>query len=299
MGQTVVGLFDDRDHAQKAVRDFIDHKFNSDKVSIVTTDPRGEFVRQPVTAEPGNQSGQGAAVGALSGAVVGGIFGLLVGASVLVIPGLGLLAAGPIVATAAGAGIGLIGGGLLGALIGLGIPKDQVQTYAEAIRRGGCVVAVEVADSDVARANEIMKKHNAVDVHQRSMYYQAQGFKEYDPNARPFTEEEAAAERERVRAYEQSNQPILTSPPPVDDATLRARFADNTSKNLTYNQWEPAYRFGWQTAQNPQMADFTRSEDQLRQMWEESNPGSYQMYRDAIYSGYSDAFSRRSGAKLY
>jgi len=291
MAQTIVGLFDDRDHAQHAVRDFLDHKFNSDKISIVTTDSRGEFLRQPVTAPAGNQSGQGAAVGALSGAVVGGIFGLLVGASVLVIPGLGLLAAGPLLVTAAGAGIGLIGGGLLGALIGLGIPKDQVQTYAEAIRRGGCIVAAEVNDSDIARANEIMKKHNAVDIHQRAAYYQAQGFTNYDPNAPAFSEEEAAAERERVRAFEQNNYR-------VDDAALQNRFQTAPPANLSYEQWEPAYRFGWQMGQSPQYTDFARSEGPLRDMWEQNNPNSYTMYREAIQSGFNDAFARKSSASV-
>jgi uncharacterized membrane protein len=306
MAQTVVGLFDDRDEAQRAVRDLLDHAFPTEKISIITTDPDGEFIRQPVTADPGNKSNQGVAVGAASGAVVGGIFGLLVGAGILLFPPLGVIAAGPVVATLAGAGVGALGGGILGGLIGLGIPKDQVQTYAEAIRRGGVVVAVQVNEADMTRANEIMKKHNAVDISQRAAYYQSQGFTQYDPNERPYTPAEIAAERERVRSqYSSMNAPVVGSRAPqvatttmVEDTVVRNRYDQSGNQGLAYQQWEPAYRYGWQLAQNPQFQGFSQGEPTIRQMWEQSNPGTYQLYRDAIHSGFEDAFARRTGPKM-
>jgi len=280
--------------AQGAVKDFLNHRFPPDKVSIITTDSRGEFMRQPVQSEPGNNAGTGAATGAVSGAVVGGIFGLLVGVGVLLIPGVGLFAAGPVVAALAGAGVGAVGGGILGALIGLGIPKDQVATYAEAIRRGGCLVAVEVNELDLSRANDILKGHHAVDVHQRSAYYHSQGFTNYDPSAPAYTPDQITEERARLRAMNTNAPPVSY---PSDVAQTRYN-AIPSNHGLTYQQWEPAYQFGWQLAQNPQFTSYTQSENTFRQMWEQSNPGTYATYRDAISAGYNDAFARRSGATV-
>ena len=308
MAQTVVGLFDDRDHAQHAVSDFLANDFAADRVSIITTDTRGEFVQQPITAEPGNKAGVGAATGLISGAIVGGIFGLLVGVGVLLIPGIGVLAAGPVATALAGAGIGAVGGGLLGALIGLGIPESQVSTYAEAIRRGGCLVAVEVNDADVAKANDIMKHHDAVDIHQRAAYYQSQGFTKYDPSAPAYTPEQIQEDRARRQAFYNANQQTVNAVPPtvgvnygsLGDETIRSRYnsVPSQTRSLTYQQWEPAYRFGWQLGQSNQYGTFSQSENMIRQSWEQSNPGTYDLYRDAIYAGFDDAYARRSGPKM-
>ena len=306
MTQTVVGLFDDRDDAQSAVKDFLNHKFAPDRVSIVTTDTHGEFVQQPVTKD-GNQAGSGAAAGLVSGAIVGGIFGLLVGVGVLLIPGVGILAAGPVAMTLAGAGIGAVGGGLLGALIGLGIPDHQVSTYAEAIRRGGCLLAVEVDDANIVDANDIMRKHGAVDIHQRAAYYQSQGFTQYDPKAPVYTQQQIADDRANMHTYNQNyqSQNFVNSPPPpigavmpVSDESVRTRYDSVSRQNLTYQQWEPAYRYGWQIGQNPQYHNFNQTETGIRQTWEQTNPGTYDLYRDAIHSGFEDAFARRSGPKM-
>ena len=45
--------------------------------------------------------------------------------TVVVVPGLGLVLAGPIAAALAGAGAGGVTGGLIGALIGAGIPEGE------------------------------------------------------------------------------------------------------------------------------------------------------------------------------
>ena len=49
----------------------------------------------------------------------------------LVIPGLGLIIAGPLAAGLAGAGAGGITGGLIGALVGSGIPEDRAKIYED------------------------------------------------------------------------------------------------------------------------------------------------------------------------
>lgn len=317
MAQTVVGLFDDAAHAQRAVKDLIASSFATDRVSIITSDPQGEFSQYSVDKH-GNKAAQGAATGAVSGALVGGTLGLLVGLGLLFVPVAapvaGLLAAGPIATTLTGAGVGAVGGGLLGGLIGLGIPEHHAHTYAEAIRRGSVLVAVEVNDMDVVKANDIMKRHGAVDVHQREAYYRQQGFTQYDPSSQPYTAEQVAQERERLRNYYGSTNAGMTGSPAMatggmvapnattttmaDDSVMRSRYSEHANQGITYEQWEPAYRFGWGLANNPAYQNWQQSEPMIRQQWEQANPGSYVIYREAIYAGFDDAFARRSGPKM-
>ena len=309
MPQTVVGLFDDRDAAQAAIKDFLKSDFPSDRISIITSDPKGEFVQQKIDHEGGTKSGEGAMAGAATGAVAGGIFGLLVGVGVLVFPAVGLVAAGPVAAMLAGAGVGALGGGLLGALIGLGIPQDHADTYAEAIRRGGCLVSMEVDEAQVFKANEIMKRHGAVDVHQRAQYFQQQGAR-YDPKARAFTAEEAERERMQWRAYASqkaaADREVIGVPSTTGQVAQASQTQGSVSPDqaafsqpgLTYEQWEPAYKFGWLAAQSPNCPSFDQCEANLRMQWEQTNPGTFEMYRPAIASGFDDAYSRRSGARM-
>ncbi len=58
------------------------------------------------------------------------------------IPGLGLIVAGPLAAALAGAGAGGLTGGLVGALVGSGIPEERAALYEEGIKNGGTVFGV-------------------------------------------------------------------------------------------------------------------------------------------------------------
>lgn len=88
---------------------------------------------------------------AAEGVATGGAIGTAVGATAaaiaaigtsLLIPGLGLIIAGPLAAAFAGAGAGAVTGGVIGGLIGLGIPESNARAYEEALRDGGIVVGV-------------------------------------------------------------------------------------------------------------------------------------------------------------
>ena len=95
--------------------------------------------------------GKGAAIGGGVGAALAAVFA--VGTS-LIIPGLGLVVAGPIAAALAGAGAGGVTGGLIGALIGAGIPEDRVRDYERGINEGGIVIGTKYRDPDHARELE-------------------------------------------------------------------------------------------------------------------------------------------------
>lgn len=91
--------------------------------------------------EIGTKAAEGAGKGSAIGSTVGAITGvvLALGTS-LVIPGLGLIVAGPIAAGLAGAGAGGITGGIIGALIGSGIPEERAKLYESGFKNGNIVM---------------------------------------------------------------------------------------------------------------------------------------------------------------
>ena len=72
--------------------------------------------------------------------------------------------------------------------------------YAEAVRRGGTVVAVTVADeSRVEAARAALAAAGAVDIEKRAEGWRQEGYAGFDPSARPFGAEEIQAERSRFQ----------------------------------------------------------------------------------------------------
>ena len=76
------------------------------------------------------------------GGALGGTLGAMIGAiaavgTTLVLPGFGLVIAGPIAAAVAGAGAGGLFAGLVGAFIGWLTPEDHILAYKQNIHDGG------------------------------------------------------------------------------------------------------------------------------------------------------------------
>lgn len=97
---------------------------------------------------------EGAALGAGTGGVLGALVaGLTVTAS-LSVPGVGFLAAGPLVAALAGATTGVASGGALGALAGSGMSEKELHGLLGDIESGRLVVSVLTQtenEADIAR----------------------------------------------------------------------------------------------------------------------------------------------------
>lgn len=86
-----------------------------------------------------SEAGRGALIGGATGALV---TTLAVIGSNLVLPGLGLVFAGPIVAALTGAAAGSIAGGTIGAIIGSGYPEEEKVYYETSIKEGGIMLSV-------------------------------------------------------------------------------------------------------------------------------------------------------------
>ncbi len=98
--------------------------------------------------------------GAVGGAAAGGVLALMAGIGALAIPGiLPVIAAAPIVDVLAGMGtVGAIGG-FAGAIIGMGIPEDEVKVHEARLKKGGILVSLHCATSDeVTRVKELVEQ---------------------------------------------------------------------------------------------------------------------------------------------
>ncbi|HEU5315760.1 MAG TPA: hypothetical protein VFX49_06585, partial [Chloroflexota bacterium] len=157
----VVGVFESRREAERVVEELRNAGFAQDDI--------GYAIRTPGSAVAGGHDGADleaavpeAAGGAATGALTGGLLGGLIGAAAaLVVPGVGPVLAGGILASAlGGAAIGAAAGGVLGGLVGLGVPEEEVAFYEGELHAGRAVVTVRAAER-VDAAREIMHRHGA------------------------------------------------------------------------------------------------------------------------------------------
>ncbi len=157
-GRTVVGLFNDRRHAEAAIRDLKAAGFTEEQIGVAWQSTEGEthIVGEPQVGEGESHSGEFAAKGAVSGGVLGGLVGLL---GSLLIPGFGPVVVGGVLAsTLTGAGLGAAAGGIIGALTGMGVPEPDAQHFDLGLRSGGTLVAVG-AGNRTDEALVILQRH--------------------------------------------------------------------------------------------------------------------------------------------
>lgn len=158
MNQTrtaVVGVFDDRDRAQKAVEELRRVGFRDDQIGIATQDRTNETGDQ--SEGVGTHAGVGAATGALAGAGVGAAWGIAVVAGL--VPAIGpVIAGGALAAILASAGVGAAAAGIAGLLIGMGIPEEEANYYEGEFKAGRTIVTVQAANR-YDEAAMIIRRH--------------------------------------------------------------------------------------------------------------------------------------------
>lgn len=120
---------------------------------------------------------------AAAGASIGASAGFVAGLAMLVIPGVGPIIAGGVIATVlTGVGIGAAGGGLIGAFLNMGISHDEAHLYEEAVRRGKVFVAVQVSEEMEPEAILVMAEHGGRDINDEADAWRASGWKHPYPN---------------------------------------------------------------------------------------------------------------------
>lgn len=149
----LTGMFRDRDSTESAYRSLRDRGYDDDEINVMMSDETRDkyYTDADGDANLGDKSLEGTGVGSMVGGTLGAIIGGIAAIGTnLVLPGLGLVVAGPIAGALAGAGAGGLTGGLVGALVGWGIPEERAQAYEQGIREGGTVLGVRPRNTEDA-----------------------------------------------------------------------------------------------------------------------------------------------------
>jgi hypothetical protein len=165
----MTGMFKNKNDADQAYMALQLRGYGSNEIYLLMSEDtkNNHFENGIHTTTIGNKAlagiGAGSAIGMTVGAVTAAIG--VIGSS-LVIPGIGLVIAGPLVAAAAGAGAGSLAGGIIGALVGAGIPKERAIIYEKGIRDGNIIVGVRPRNAeDVGYIENEWIKNNVVEIH--------------------------------------------------------------------------------------------------------------------------------------
>ncbi|MEX2351355.1 MAG: hypothetical protein WD529_02870 [Balneolaceae bacterium] len=165
----LTGMFRDRKSAENVYSTMYDRGYSEDDINLVMSKETHEkyFSDDMEETDLGNKAAAGTGAGSAIGGAIGAVAGIVaaVGTSI-VIPGLGLVVAGPIASGLAGAGAGGITGGIIGALIGWGIPKERAKLYESGIRNGHIVMGVQPKnDKDAEYIENNWQENNGREIH--------------------------------------------------------------------------------------------------------------------------------------
>jgi len=156
----ITAVFRDRYDAIEAFDWLRVQGYTQDQISVLMSDQTRLTYKNDADAgkiERGSKMAEGAATGGAIGTAVGaGLAALAAIGTSLVLPGIGLIVAGPLAAAFAGGGAGAVAGGLIGGLVGYGIPESNAKAYEEALRAGGVAIGVIPRNSEEASS---IKKH--------------------------------------------------------------------------------------------------------------------------------------------
>jgi hypothetical protein len=160
-GVVVIGLFPDPDAAALAIQQLRDAGFTEEEIGVIVPrrGPGGELLADVGQGEDLDLEAETVKTSAATGGIVGGLIGLL---GSLLIPGLGPVTLGGVLATTLiGAGAGALTGGLIGLLIGMGASRAQAEYFDRGIRAGGTLVTVQPLPDREAEARAILQSSRA------------------------------------------------------------------------------------------------------------------------------------------
>lgn len=168
--RVLTGMFRDRESTESAYNALSERGYSKDDINLVMSDKTRKAHYSDDAAketEIGTKAAEGAGKGSAIGGTIGAIAGVIaaIGTSV-VIPGLGILVAGPIAAGLAGAGAGGLAGGVIGALVGSGIPEARAKLYESGIEEGNVVISVTPRnDEDAEYLENNWKTNRGEEIH--------------------------------------------------------------------------------------------------------------------------------------
>lgn len=168
MSRTITATFKHYGHANQALDELIGMGVDENEISVLMSEDihnrfystaDGKIKNTGVRVKSGDYAEEGAAAGAAIGGATGALLAGLFAAGILIAPGIGLIAVGPMVAALAGAGAGGTVGGFLGLIGGMGFEKHEAEFFAERIKSGDVIIAVH-SHSDASLVKKILTKHH-------------------------------------------------------------------------------------------------------------------------------------------
>jgi len=157
----VTAVFRNRNHAMQAIDWLHEHGYGDDEISSVMPDQARVDVRdKSEKAKARDESLPNETTGAMAGGAIGAAMGagLATVAALgtnLVLPGLGLIISGPVVAALTGAGAGALMGSVVGNLLGHNVSESDAKSYEDELKKGG--VAIGVVPHSEEERNDIRK----------------------------------------------------------------------------------------------------------------------------------------------
>jgi hypothetical protein len=169
--------------------------------------------------------------------------------------------------------------GLKNMLLDLGVPESEASAYVEAVRRGEALVAVQASAEQVETALDILHRRQPGNTHADHIQWR------YVDN---------------VGVVSHSDPALHTAPGTADTAGVVCFAADfhehhrttATESGLTYMEYEPAYRYGYDVGQRYPDKDWRSLEAGIRQGWEMWHPGTWERFKDAIRYGWDTVHAR-------
>jgi len=149
----VTGMFKDKASADRVYSTLHSRGYSNNDIHLIMSDDtrKKHFATEVKKTEIGTKAMEGAGTGSAIGGTVGAIAGAVAAiGTTLLIPGLGIVVAGPLAAAVAGAGAGGVTGGIIGALVGSGIPEARATLYEKGVKEGNIVIGVNAKNPEDA-----------------------------------------------------------------------------------------------------------------------------------------------------
>jgi len=159
---TVVGVFEDRHHADKAVAELKQAGFRDDQIGVAMRHTGGSAGASD-TGE--TYAEEGAGTGVVAGLGLGALAGLGVLSGMIPVVG-PAIAGGTLGVILSNAAAGAAVAGLAGALIGYGIPEEEAKYYHGEFEAGRTIVTVQ-AGGRYDDADAILRRHGGYDMSTR------------------------------------------------------------------------------------------------------------------------------------
>jgi uncharacterized protein (TIGR02271 family) len=162
---TIVGVFEDRQKAQQAVNELKRAGFLDSQIGVAGRDYKGDRLVAGTGGEEETYAAEGAMAGVATGAGLGALWGLGILAGVL--PAIGPAIAGGTLATIlSSAAAGAATAGLAGALLGLGMSKEEAEFYEAEFKSGRTIVTVNASGRE-SEATAILRRFGGYDISSR------------------------------------------------------------------------------------------------------------------------------------